>query len=205
MSKKRNWPPELKGPFPMQQLEDQAHEVADETGQQEQVYTSHLRELWEAETRRRVALIAQFFGKPWPQGEIDWLELVFQLCVACEAPGFTEQIRPAGAPKRWSNLQNRRLFADVMSVVTETKLSAYAAVRHLTSNPNKFLNRYVKYTGKPKTLHRQFVRAKTYFEKLDRTHPGPALWPMSRDEMIKHMIDTYSAEAEVKRSRITQK
>ena len=191
----------------MQQLEDQAHEVADETGQQEHVYTTHLRELWEAETRRRVALIAQFFGKPWPQGEVDWLELVFQLCVACEAPGFTEQIRPAGAPKSWSNLQNRQLFADVMSVIAKQKRpSANAAVKYIVDKPTKFLNRYSKY--KVKTLHRQFLRAKRNFEEqFDKSGLAPrGTWFKRRDDAIRYDVEHYSAEAyRSRRSPVTQK
>jgi hypothetical protein len=73
--------------------------------------------------------------------------------------------------------------------------------------PEKFLNRYNS-VKKWKTLHRQFLRAKNEFEELDRTPPGPGLllWPMSRDEMIKHLIVSYSAEAEVKRrGRVAQK
>jgi hypothetical protein len=99
-------------------------------------------------------------------------------------------------------------FADVMSEVAKmSKPSEVEAVRRIARKPEKFLNRYDRYSGeKWKTLHRQFLRAKKEFEELDRTHPGPVLWLMSRDEMIKHLIDSYSAEAQIKRrGRFAQK
>ena len=104
-SRKRNWPPELKGPFPMQQLEDQAMETAGDAGNADQLYTQCLRELWEAETKRRVTLVAKFFGKPWPQGEGEWLELIFLICAGFEAPGFQSGL--AGASKKMGQLAER--------------------------------------------------------------------------------------------------
>jgi hypothetical protein len=205
MSKKRNWPPELKGPFPMQQLMDQADKVAWETGQPEEVYKHHLRKLWESQTKRRVALIAQFFGKTWPQSEDEWLELIFLICAGFEAPGFQSGL--AGAPKKWGSLQNARLFADVMSITTKRKLKAYPAVKYLTENPEEFLNRYSQYKGKTKTktLYDQFLRAKKLFDRTEHTE-GLYGQPLSRKAAIKQEIDFYSAQADRKHEhQITQK
>jgi hypothetical protein len=204
-SKKRKWPSELKGPFPMQQLIDQAKEKfcdVTEPEQEEALIQNYVRRHWETETKRRVELLAQFFGEPWPQSEVDWLELIYLICNCCGAPGFQDQNKKSGRPKEW---ENRALFADVMSVVaTMARPSRKGAVEYITRNPGRFLNRY---SGVPwKTLHRQFLRAQKEFEEIDRTHPGPRLWIMSRDEMIKHLIDTYSAEAEAKRrGQVAQK
>ena len=154
------------------------------------------RQLALAEIKRRVALLADSFGMRWPENEDGWLELIFDAFERCEAPGFKVQAKTAGAPEKWSSWKNAQLFADVRSVVTKTGLSESAAVNYIATNPKKFLDRYnEKYT----TLRRQFLRAKNEFEELDRTHPGPVLWLMIRKEMIKHMIDSYSAEAERKR------
>ena len=91
MSKKRrvatgrSWPLELDEPFPWWQLNDQAaekffdgfefdHELAED-------YATKLRE---AETRRRVALLAKFLGRPWPESEVDWLRLIFKVCISTD-------------------------------------------------------------------------------------------------------------------------
>jgi hypothetical protein len=213
MSKKRrvasdrSWPPELKGPFPWQQLNDKAAKRfrdVEDIEQANALWDSYVKELRERETRQRVALLAKFFGRPWPQSEVDWLRLMFMVCAHFKVPGFRIQ-RKAGAPTKWANRKNQMLFADVMSVVAQmSRPSESQAVRRIARDPEKFLNRYRNV--KQGTLHRQFQRAKVAFEELDRTHPGLVLWLMSRDEMIKHMIDTYSAEAEVKRrGRVAQK
>jgi hypothetical protein len=195
-SKKRKWPSELKGPFPMQKLEHQAMEEAGEASNAEELYKIIIRELWEAETKQRVARIAQFFNEPWPQREDEWLELIFLICAGFEAPGF-QSGRP-GAPKKWGGWQNARLFADVMSYATRTGHSELAAVKDIVKRPDKYLNRYSKYIKKPKTLHRQFLRAKKDFEKLDCTDVS-FLRLLSPAEKIKQQIDFYSAEAEKKR------
>jgi len=114
------------------------------------------------------------------------------------------QGKSAGAPKKWGR-KNQMLFADVMSVVAKmSKPSEADAVRRIARDPERFLNRYSSVENW-RTLHRQFLRAKNEFEELDRTHHDP-LYLLSRDEMIKHQIDSYSAEAEVKRrGRVAQK
>jgi hypothetical protein len=204
MKKKRNWPPGLKGPFPMQELEQQAwEETEQQSSDPDMAYPHFLRKRWEAETKRRVALIAQFFDEPWPQSENDWLELIFIICTTFEAPGFQSGL--PGASKKWHWQASEGLFADVMSVVVKHKrLSEYAAVKHIISNPSKFLNRYSKY--KLKTLHRRFQRAKQQFEQNDRALRDEGLETMSRDEVIWHKIDLFSAEAHRNRTkRIAQK
>jgi hypothetical protein len=187
--RKHSWPPDLKGPFPMQQLKDDADQLAMQAGRSD-VYTRYLRELWEEETKRRVALIAQFFGRQWPQKEIEWLALIFQICKSCEAPGFKEQGRAAGAPEKWDFTKNRCLYADVMFVVAKTRRSELAAIKHIAENPTNFLNRYAEYAKKPKTLHRQFLRAKKEVEQM-----GFMFGNLSRAALIKFQIDNYSAEA----------
>jgi hypothetical protein len=62
ISKKRKWPSELKGPFPMQELENQANEATWEAGDWEQLYPWYLRKLWEAETKRRERAQRSSFG-----------------------------------------------------------------------------------------------------------------------------------------------
>ena len=128
------------------------------------------------------------------------------VCARFEVPGFKLQ-RKAGAPVKWG-WKNQRLFADVMSVVAKMSIpSESEAVRRIFGDPEKFLNRYSS-VKKWKTLLRQFQRAKIEFEELDRIHPGPGSWfrLWSRDEMIKNIINSYSAEAEKKRrGRVAQK
>jgi hypothetical protein len=207
MSKKRrvapgrDWPSELKGPFPWKRLKKQVAERfpdvdEDSDEQQIELMERYAKELREGEAKQRVAQLAKFFGISWPQSETDWLRLIFMVCARSEVPGFKPE-RKAGARKKWSSWKNAQLFADVMSVVMKTGLSENAAVKYIATNPQKFLDRYrnVKW----KTLRRQFLRAKTEFEALDRFHPGPVFRFWSRDEMIKNIIDSYSAEAEVKR------
>jgi hypothetical protein len=214
MSKKRrvasdrSWPPELEEPYPWQQLNDQAAEkFSDGYGidpDLTELAEDYAKKLHEVETRRRVALLAKFFGRPWPQSEVDWLRLIFKVCTYFEVPGFRIR-KKAGAPEKWGAVQNRQLFADVMSYVTKTGKSENAAIQHIIKNPKKFLNRYDK-VKQSTTLHRQFLRAKKEFEELDRTGPFPLLRLLSRDEMIKREINFHSAEAEEKRrNRITQK
>jgi hypothetical protein len=214
MSKKRGatdraWPPELKGPFPMRQLKDQAREKYDVDGiltvgddSPDALTQSYAKELIEREARRRLELLAKFFGRPWPQSEVDWVRFVFLVCRYFEVPGFRMQGKSAGAPKKWGR-KNHMLFADVMSVVAKmSRPSEVEAVRRIARDPERFLNRYSSVKNS-KTLHRQFLRAKNEFnefEELDR------IYLMSRDEMIEHLIDSYSAEAEVKRrGRVAQK
>ena len=174
MSKKRrvasdrSWPPELKGPFPWQQLNDKAAKRfrdVEDIEQANALWDSYVKELRERETRQRVALLAKFFGRPWPQSEVDWLRLIFKVCTYFEVPGFRIR-KKAGAPEKWGTLQNRQLFADVMSYVTKTGKSENAAIQHITKNPKKFLNRYDK-VKESTTLHRQFLRAKKVFEESD--------------------------------------
>jgi hypothetical protein len=99
ISTKGKWPPELQGPFPMYKLEHAAMEAAGEAGNAEQLYTRILSELWEAETKRSVTLIAQFFNKAWPQSEGEWLRLIFLICKAFEAPGFQSKRPGRKAPE----------------------------------------------------------------------------------------------------------
>ena len=197
----------------MRQLKDQARETYDVDGiltvgddSLDALTQSYAKELIEREARRRLELLAKFFGRPWPQSEVDWVRLMFMVCRYFEVSGFRMQGKSVGAPKKWGQ-KNRMLFADVMSVVAKMPRPSEAeAVRRIFGGPEKFLNRYNS-VKKWKTLHRQFLRAKNELEELDRTHPGPdlLLWPMSRDEMIKHLIVSYSAEAEVKRrDRVAQ-
>jgi hypothetical protein len=100
MSKKRrvasdrSWPPELKGPFPMQEIIDQATEAnpildtEDEDSyfnmQEQQAFyiDRDVRRLALAEIRRRVELLAHFFDLKWPENEDGWLELIFEACAS---------------------------------------------------------------------------------------------------------------------------
>jgi hypothetical protein len=218
MSKKRrvapgrDWPSELKGPFPWKRLKKQVAERfpdvdEDSDEQQIELMERYAKELREVEAKQRVAQLAKFFGISWPQSETDWLRLIFMVCARFEVPGFKLQ-RKAGAHEKWISRKNQMLFADVMSVVAKmSRPSEVEAVRRIFGDPEKFLNRYSS-VKKWRTLHRQFLRAKNEFEELDRIHPGPGSWfrLWSRDEMIKNIIDSYSAEAEKKRrGRVAQK
>jgi hypothetical protein len=204
-SNKRKWPSELKGPFPMRELEDQAIEAAGELDNSEHLYTRFLRELWKAKTKQRVALIVQFFNKPWPQNEDGWLELIFLICARFEAPGFRSG--QPGARKKWGGGQNARLFADVMSVTNRKKIKAYPAVKYITANSEEFLNRYSKYQGetRTKTLYDQFLRAKKVFDRTEHVDRLSGR-PLSRKAAIKQEIEFYSVEAHRKhKHQITQK
>jgi hypothetical protein len=123
MSKKRrvapgrDWPSELKGPFPMQEIIDQATEAhpipaTDEDShfnmeEQQAFYVNRdARRLALAEIKRRVALLADSFGMRWPENEDGWLELIFDAFERCEAPGFKVQAKTAGAPEKWSSWKN---------------------------------------------------------------------------------------------------
>jgi hypothetical protein len=222
MSKKRrvasdrSWPPELKGPFPMQEIRDQATEAnplpdADDeesylTMQEQQAFDidRDVRRLALVEIKKRVALLAHYFGLKWPENEEDWLELLFEACRRCKAPGFKVP-KKAGAHKKWHSLKNKQLFADVMSIAKKRKdESENAAVEQIARDPKPFLKRYLKYMGKAPTLHRQFLRAKDEFERLERmdyASDGSLPRPINRDEMVQQIIDTYSAEAERRRGK----
>ena len=94
---------------------DQARREAaadiEDPGRQEFEIETDVRRLALAEIKERVALLANFFGLKWPESEDGWLELIFEACASCEAPGF-KVARKAGAPNKWS-LRNEWLFADV--------------------------------------------------------------------------------------------
>jgi hypothetical protein len=222
MSKKRrvasdrSWPPELKGPFPMQEIIDQATEAnpipdtEDEDSyfnmQEQQAFyiDCDVRRLALAEIKKRVALLAHFFGLKWPENEDDWLALLFEACVRCKAPGFRIP-KKAGAHKKWDRFKNRQLFADVMSIAMKRRdKSEHAAVKQIARDPRPFLKRYLKYIGRPETLHRQFLRAKEEFERLERIDYSSGSFlprPINRDDMIRQFIDSYSAEAEWRRRK----
>jgi hypothetical protein len=186
MSKKRKWPPGLKGHFPWKRLHEETKEkfsdVEDPDEHQQAEWDSYVKKLREGEVKRRVTLLTEFFGLPWPQSEVDSLRLMFMVCQYFKVPGFQQ---PPGRHEKWGSLKNKTLFADVMSVVTKmSRPSEIEAVRRVARNPEKFLNRYknanvglgekLSLERHEKTLHRQFLRAKLEFEKLDRTYPSLA-------------------------------
>ena len=163
-----------------------------------------VRRLALAEIKKRAALLAHFFGLKWPENEDDWLALLFEACLRCKAPGFRVP-KKAGAHKKWDSFKNRQLFADVMSIAKKRKdESEYAAVKQIARDPRPFLKRYLKYIGRPDTLHRQFLRAKDEFERLERIDYSSGSFlprPINRDEMVRQIIDSYSAEAERRRRK----
>jgi hypothetical protein len=119
MSKKRRvatdraWPPELKGPFPIQQLKDRARERfrdVNDPEQQDSLTMSYVKKMSERVARRRVGLLAKFFGRPWPQSEVDWVRLIFMVCGHFEVSGFKIQRKAAGAPEKWISRKNQMLL-----------------------------------------------------------------------------------------------
>jgi hypothetical protein len=206
--KKRRWPPELKGPFPLQKFYEQAEyafcDVPD-PDHAAHLINKEVRRLWEAEAKRRVSLLSRvLFRKPWPENEVSWLELIFKVCAHLEAPGFKIQAK-SGRHRKWGGWQNARLFADVMTITTKRQISEYAAVAHITKNPQEFLDRYNEYKGKTKTLYDQFLRAKKAFDQTEHTDRLNGQ-PLNRTAAIKQEIDFYSAQADRKHEhQITQK
>jgi hypothetical protein len=160
MTKKPDWPRELREPFSPQRIADQAvGEVKENESPAERIS-----QLFYSEVKRRVMLMAGYLDM-WrpPSSETDWLQFVYYLCLHWNIPAFQEasKKRP-GAKKKWTDKRREELFTDVMSLVQRTRMTESAACRHVALNPSKFLERY---PTNPKTLHREFLRAKKAFER----------------------------------------
>jgi hypothetical protein len=98
----------------------------------------------------------------------------------------------SGRNQQWTTEKNLQLFSDVM-VLTRKGRSKNAACSHIAKNPEKYLKRYPR---EPKTIHRQFIRAKREFER-------DWINQLLGAEAVERAIAKYSSESERTRSRIT--
>jgi len=90
-----------------------------------------------------------------PVREGDWLQFIYYLCLHWGIPGFSE--KKVGRPREWTDQKRWQLFIDVMSLIQRRRMSERSACFRIARNPQKYSNRYPK---DPKTLHREFQRAK---------------------------------------------
>jgi hypothetical protein len=108
------------------------------------------------ECERRIRLLFDFFGVD-PKLHGSWQYLIVRLCNHWDIPGFqSSNAQGRGAPRRWTDIKNCELFADVMALTPS--MSEHAACVHICKNAAKYGERYS--AVKPKTIHRQFLRAK---------------------------------------------
>jgi hypothetical protein len=99
--------PGIERVFPEATAEKEAVKRFQDVGnpeQQDALTQQYAKELNERETRRRVELLAKFFGRQWPQSEVNWMRLMFMVCAYFEVPGFKIPGKSAGAPKKWDLL-----------------------------------------------------------------------------------------------------
>jgi hypothetical protein len=158
MPKKLDWPSELKEPFFLNQIADRAvkgllsHEGA----------ADRISEAFISEIRRRVRIIAGYLGVPHlPRSETEWLKLIYYLCRHWHIPAFEEKTsKKRGAKPKWTDKKREELFDDVMALVRKGMTDS-AACSHVAKNPRKF---HHKYPTNPKTVRREFLRAKAKFE-----------------------------------------
>lgn len=159
MAKKRDLPPELKKPIRVDQI------LAEIVKLRRAGLKPDARQLMRTETRRRVALLLQYLGSPWPENEDDWLKLIVRICSHLNVPGFQLALTGSGAKKKWPVWKNFELIIDVQSLRHKNKrLSDFGACQYIARHPEKYDNRYPK---NPTTLHRQFLRAKSEFDPSD--------------------------------------
>jgi hypothetical protein len=136
MGKIRDWPADLRKKINIRQSQARDDFVAE----------------YIIECDRRIRLLIDFFGVDLKLPG-SWLLLIVRLCNHWDIPGFSNAHR--GAPRRWTDIKNCELFADVMALAPP--ISEHAACAHICKNA-KYRERYS--AVKPKTIHRQFLRAK---------------------------------------------
>ena len=190
-AKKIEWPVELRQPFPsFSQLTERARLLKPGGSLAEVIGVEFF-----AEVKRRVIAMVGFVD-PLTEGppatEREWLRFIYYLSLYCGIPGFQEAgRRKAGRPKKWTDEKRLQLFADVMSLVQRRRMTEHSACLYIASHPEHYLDRH---PNDPKTLHREFQRAKNAFE--DNRVPF-----LTRAEEIQLLIDRYSAAAEKERQQ----
>jgi hypothetical protein len=118
-----------------------------------------------AEVRRRVALMAQYLGIQWPENEDGWLRLVVGICSRWRVPGFQLAATGSGRKTEWPVWKNWELIIDVWSRrLKNKKLTDHAACQYIADHAKEYDNRY---PDNPKTLYRQFQRAKNETDEFD--------------------------------------
>jgi hypothetical protein len=188
MTNKRKWPSQLK-PIQMRPIEEKAFDQ--QSYEDPRSIEEISAEIFGDELRRRVSLLLEHFGMQWPQTDDHWVAFVFELGQRAKVPNLRVSSRGPGAREKWTKRKNQQLFADVMALTRHGKLSEHAACLLIARSPARFLNRYPQNGA---TLHRQFLRIKSAFDKN---------WfvKLNRDAAIEHEIAWYSTEAERERRR----
>jgi hypothetical protein len=203
MAKARDWPAELRKPITMKQLRTGHSEFATSDNE---LTDEEIKERYVAECLRRIAAISGFFKVSKSQaGDV---LLVMKLCRHWGIPGFDieeEPRRGPGAPRIWTPEKQCEIFADVMSLVDRSRISEHSACQALTRRHTS------RYEGvSPKTLHREFLRAKkkivddplfrtAYFSEDElRENDTPTYGP----ELIKRAIQRYAIAQQSKPNNI---
>lgn len=97
-------------------------------------------------------------GERQPTTERDWLRFIYYLCLYWGIPGFSaSNKKKAGRPRQWTDEKRSQLLIDVRSLIERRGISERSACFQIARDPQKYPNRYPK---DPKTLHREFLRAK---------------------------------------------
>jgi hypothetical protein len=139
----------------------------------------------------RIRILFDFFGVD-PKLPGSWEYLIVRLCNHFDIPGFqSSNAQGRGAPRRWTDIKNCELFADVMALTS--RMSEHAACVHICKSVAKYSERYSAF--EPRTIHRQFLRAK----KQIKTDPifrlqyfGGGLGPTDYGpELIKVALNRY--------------
>jgi hypothetical protein len=85
---------------------------------------------------------------------------MYYLCRYWHIPAFEESSKKRGAKQKWTDQKRKELLDDVTSLVKKG-MTESAACTHIAKNPRKF---HQKYPINPRTVHREFLRAKREFE-----------------------------------------
>ena len=175
MSKTRDWPTDLRKKINFRKSQVRDDFVAE----------------YIIECNCRIRLLFDFFGVD-PKLPGSWEYLIVRLCNHWDIPGFqSSNAQGRGAPRRWTDIKNCELFADVMALTS--RMSEHAACVHICKSVAKYSERYSAF--EPRTIHRQFLRAK----KQIKTDPifrlqyfGGGLGPTDYGpELIKVALNRY--------------
>jgi hypothetical protein len=141
MGKTRDWPSDLRKKINFPQSETRDDLVAE----------------YIIECNRRIRLLFDFFDVSTKHGSASWEYLIVRLCNHWDIPGFQlSNAQGRGPPRRWTDIKNCQLFADVMDLTS--RMSEHAACVHICKSVAKYSERYSAF--QPRTIHRQFLRAK---------------------------------------------
>ena len=161
MSKQPDWPRQLNEPFSHHRIADYAIRglLSSEAA------ADRITEAFNAELKRRVTLMAYDLDMPGlPKSETQWLRLFYELCRRWQIPGFQDTPKKRrGAKTKWTAQLKGALFDDVTSLVKQKGITESSACRYIAVNARKFGQRY---PTNPKTLHREFLRAKKDYAEI---------------------------------------